>query len=111
MQKIEAVVQSDSLTDVSAALRKAKIGPFQTSDVTIFDPAAAPAGSYRGSRYAVGRGRVKLELIVPDHDVEPAVEAIRDGIDAYGKGDAELVVVAVHDSVHVRPSTRARATR
>ena len=110
MHKVEVVLQPDCLADVSAALRKAKIGPFQASDVTVFDPAAPPDGSYRGARYAIGRGRLKLELIVPDHEVEAAIDAIRDG---FGHGDAELVVLAVRDSVHLRPSPwmRSRAAR
>jgi nitrogen regulatory protein P-II 1 len=104
MQQIEVVLQPECVGGVSEALRKAKIGPFRTSDVTIFDPAAPPDGSYRGTRYAIGRSRIKLELIVPDHEVEPAVEAIRDGIDAFGEGSAELVVLAVQDSVHISAS-------
>jgi len=113
MHKIEVVLQPDCLADVGAALRRAKIGPFQTSDVASFDPAAAPQGSYRGAQYAIARGRVKLELILPDHEVEPAIEAIREAIDAFGEGEAELVVLGLRDSVHLRPSpwTRARAAR
>lgn len=113
MHKVEVVLHPDCLAGVGTALRKAKIGPFQASDVTVFDPAAAPEGSYRGARYAVGRGRLKLELIVPDHEVEPAIEAIREAIDDAGRGDAEIVVLPLRDSVHLRPSpwTRPRATR
>ena len=42
MQKIEVVVQPECLSGVSEALRKAKIGPFRASDVTIFDPTRPP---------------------------------------------------------------------
>ena len=113
MQKIEVVVQPECLSGVSEALRKAKIGPFRASDVTIFDPTKAPEGSYRGAKYAIGRERVKVELVLPDHETEPAVEAIRDAIDAFGQGDAELVVLVVQDSMHLSPSpwTRPRAIR
>jgi nitrogen regulatory protein PII len=113
MHKIEVTLQPECLGGVSEALRKAKVGPFQASDVTIFDPMKGPEGSYRGAKYAIGRERVKLELIVQDHEMEPAVEAIRDGIDAFGEGFAELVVLVVQDSMHLRPSpwTRPRAIR
>ena len=111
MQKIELVAQSECLGGVSEALRKAKVGPFRASGVTIFDPAAPLDGSYRGGRYAVGRQCVKLELIVPDHDLEPAIKAIREGIDAFGQGEAELLVLTVRDSVRLYPSPRKRATR
>ena len=101
MHKIEIVVQPDCLGRMSEALRKAKIGPFRTSAITVVDPAAPPDGSYRGTSYAIGRERVKLEFVVPDHEVEPALETIQRGIDAFGSGDAELVVLEVQSSVRV----------
>jgi nitrogen regulatory protein P-II 1 len=113
MQKIEVVIQRDCLGSVSEALRKAKIGPLQVIDVTLFDPAAPPDGSYRGARYAIGRERVKLELILRDHELDPAVEAIRDAIDGFGAGDADLLVATVEDSLRLSPSpwTRSRTIR
>ena len=104
MHKIEIVVQPDCLGRMSEALRKAKIGPFRTSAITVVDPAAPPDGSYRGASYATGRERVKLEFVVGDHEVEPALETIQQGIDAFGSGDAELVVLEVQSSVRVSPS-------
>jgi nitrogen regulatory protein PII len=113
MQKIEVVVQSDSFNGVYEALRNAKVGPFRASEVKIFDPAAPREGCYRGAKYPIGRERVKLDMIVPDQDVETTVEAIRDGLDAVGESHAELVVQAVGDSTHLSASvwTRARAKR
>ena len=100
MHKIEVVVQPECLGEVSEALRRAKSGPFVASDVTIFDPSDAPSGSYRGASYTIGRERVKLELIVGDHDVEPTVEAIRKGVGTYGRGGMELIVLPVERLVH-----------
>jgi nitrogen regulatory protein PII len=107
MQKIEVVIQSECLGGVSEALRKARIALFRACDIKTFDP-AAPPGSYRGASYAVGREQVKLELLVRDHELEPAVEAIREGIDALGIGDAELLVLSVQDSVRLSPSPWTR---
>jgi nitrogen regulatory protein P-II 1 len=101
MQKIEVAVQPECLNDVSESLRKAKIGPFRASAVTNVDPAAPLQGSYRGASYAIGRDRVRLELVVPDHEVESAIEAIREGIDAWGKGDTELLVLNIQNSVRL----------
>jgi len=113
MHKIEIAVQPDCLGGVSQALRKTKLGPFRASAVTIFDPGAPFDGSYRGARYAKGRERVKLELIVQDNELEPAIEAIREGIDAFGHGETELLVLTVRDSVRLSPSPgpRPRAAR
>jgi nitrogen regulatory protein PII len=98
MNKIEVVIQPDCLSNVSESLRRAKIGPFRASDVTVFDPCATPDGSYRGASYAIGHERVKLELTVTEYDVEPAVDAIRKGIGARAKGEMDLVILPVAGS-------------
>jgi nitrogen regulatory protein PII len=111
MQQIHVVIHPDCLGGVSEALLKAKIGPFRASDVTIFDPTTPSQGCYRGAKYAIGRACVKLELIALDHEVEAAVEAIQEGVDAFGKGHADLTILPIEDSLRLSPSpwTRSRA--
>jgi nitrogen regulatory protein PII len=99
MHKIEVVVQRDQLSDVSQALRSAKAGAFRASGVTVYDPAETSDGTYRGASYSTGRQRVKVELVVSEAEVESTVEAILRGLEKFGKGEAELVVLAVEGSV------------
>jgi nitrogen regulatory protein P-II 1 len=99
VHKIEVVVQHDRLSDVSEALRRAKIGPFQASEVRLFDPTEKPSGSCRGASYTLGRERVKVELVVAEHEVETAVDAIHRGIGSTGEGDTRLIVLAVEGSL------------
>jgi nitrogen regulatory protein PII len=102
VHKIEVVVRPDSLGDISRALRNVKLGVFQASEVKIYD-AAVPDATYRGASYAVPLERVKVELVVPDTEVEPAVEAIRASVEGFGES-AEVVLLPVADTVHLRPS-------
>jgi len=101
VQKIEVVLRSDCLQAVTEALRNAKISPLQASDVTLFYPDRAPDGRYRGAVYSVGRERVKVELLLPDHDIAFAIEAIRQGIDPCSGSEAELLVLDVRNVVHL----------
>jgi len=94
MHKIEVVVQADCVGAVSEALRRVKLGAFRTSPITLFD-SELEHGSYRGATYALGRERIKLELTVADHEMELAVDAIRRGIDAFGRGDTDLMVLPI----------------
>ena len=109
MQKIEIVIRPDSLGAVAEALRKAKVSSYRVNEVTVFDPSARPSGSFRGASYDVGCERLELGLIVADHETEPTIEAIREGIgrgsDVFGLGhdDAEVVVLAVQDSRRLLP--------
>ena len=63
---------------------------------------------YRGAPHPTGRESLNLEWIVPDREVKPIVEAIRDGLDVFGDGDAEVVALALEDSVRLSPSVWAR---
>jgi nitrogen regulatory protein PII len=112
MHKIEVVVESDLFLVVHEALRKSRIGPFRTSEIRIYDPQAPLNGCYRGVEYPIGRDCLKLEWVVRDQDVEATVDAVRQGLDQLGDGNAELVVQAVEESTQLRPSvwTRKRAT-
>ncbi|HTO70373.1 MAG TPA: P-II family nitrogen regulator [Myxococcota bacterium] len=106
MRKLEFVLQPESLGDVSNALARAKFGAFRASDVTIFDP-AAPQGRYRGTEYTVGRELVKVELVVPDQEVEQALEALRVAF-ASSRSGTEVQIVPIFDSVQIRPASDAR---
>ncbi|HVP30042.1 MAG TPA: P-II family nitrogen regulator [Myxococcota bacterium] len=99
MQRIEIVVHPGGLGAMREALRKVKVGSFRASNLMVFDPAGAASGSYRGSHYEIAQERVKLELTVPDHEVEPTLVAVREEIDALGMRDVELCVLAVRDSL------------
>lgn len=109
MRRIDVVIESESFNAVHEALRRARLGPFRASEVRIFDPSKPPEGCYRGAKFPVGVECVRLELIVRDHEVKVAIDAIRDGIEVLAEGDAEIVVGPVEESVHLRPSVWARA--
>jgi len=106
MRKIEAVIPPESLGNVSEALLQAKIGAFRAIDVTYFEP-GTHKGIYRGAEYALGHERIKLEIVVPDQEVQPAVEAIHLGLDG-AQRDAEVLVVPVFDEIRLSARSGGR---
>lgn len=112
MRKIEVILSPKCVEGVSKALREAKISRFFASDVRAYDGGAILEGSYRGARYAIAPDRVKLEVVVPDQDLAPALQAIREGVEGSLNGEAELFVLAVEDSLRLGapPSPRPRAS-
>jgi len=111
VQKIEVVLGSDCVQSVSDALRRAKIAALQTSPVVLLDLRRGPDATYRGVSYTAGREKAKLELVLPDHEVQFAIEAICEGIEPFGEKDAELVVLEIQDVVCLRSVRRERKTR
>jgi len=52
---------------------------------------------------------MKLEWIVGDPEVKPTLEAISEGLDALGSGNAEVVVHSIEESIRLRDTVWARA--
>lgn len=96
MRKIEALIEPEWFGAVMDAVAEARLGSFQASPVSRFDPARHPNQSYRGARYSVGQPRLKLELLVDDDEVDRAIAAIRRGVDSRSERDVELAVLDVH---------------
>jgi hypothetical protein len=97
--RIEAFVRPDCVDDLRQALQDARIGPLRASVTLVRAPPRcgnAPAE------------RARLELLVPDHAVERAIEAIRRGIAAHGERDVELISLALEKSAGPIPSRDAR---
>src|SRR5262249_1952163 len=109
MHKIDVVINSDAFNDVLQAFAHARVGTFRVSSVKIYDANAPPSGSYRGLPCAVGKDCLKLELIVRDHEVRAALEAVQDAVDSFGHADAEVTVHALDQSTIMTPSVWSRS--
>ena len=77
MQKIEAVIASETMQAVSGALAARGAGGMTVATVTGL-PSAGRTMSYRGVAYRVQDVRMKLELVVADQDVAAVSNLIRE---------------------------------
>src|ERR1700736_3545584 len=110
MTKIEAIIQPGRFEAVKEALTEGGITGMTISDVRGHGRQKGHTETYRGREYTVDLlPKVKLELVVDDKLVEPAIDAIIKSA-ATGKiGDGKIFLSKVDEAIRIRNLDRSVA--
>jgi nitrogen regulatory protein P-II 1 len=107
MQKIEAVIQPSKLDDVKDALIEIGIEGITVLEARGHGRQKGHTEFYRGREYAVDLlPKVKLELVVSDALVEPAIQAIISSARTGKIGDGKIFVSRVDEAIRIRNDER-----
>jgi nitrogen regulatory protein P-II 1 len=103
MKKIEAIIKPFKLDDVREALSEVGVSGLTVTEVKGFGRQKGHTELYRGAEYVVDfLPKVKIELVVTESLVAPAIEAIM-GAARTGKiGDGKIFVTAVEQVIRIR---------
>jgi nitrogen regulatory protein P-II 1 len=103
MTKIEAVIQPSKLEAVKEALTEMGIDGMTVFEVRGHGRQKGHTETYRGREYSVDLlPKVKLEMVVDDKIVEPAIDAIVKSA-ATGKiGDGKIFLTKVDEVIRIR---------
>jgi nitrogen regulatory protein P-II 1 len=103
MTKIEAVIQPSKLEAVKEALTEMGIDGMTVFEVRGHGRQKGHTETYRGREYSVDLlPKVKLEMVVDDKIVEPAIDAIVKSA-ATGKiGDGKIFLTKVDEAIRIR---------
>jgi nitrogen regulatory protein PII len=108
MKKIEAIVKPFKLSEVKDALREVGLQGMTVTEVKGFGRQKGHTEIYRGSEYTVDfLPKVKIEMIVSDPQVEPAIEAIIKAAGTGKIGDGKIFVYAVEEAIRIRTEERS----
>ena len=103
MKKIEAIIKPFKLDEVREALSELGVAGLTVTEVKGFGRQKGHTELYRGSEYVVDfLPKVKLEVVVTDAMVDPAVEAIVKAARTGKIGDGKIFVTAVEQVVRIR---------
>ena len=103
MKKIEAIIKPFKLEEVKDALGEAGIEGMTVSEVKGFGRQKGHTEIYRGSEYTVDfLPKIKLELVLPDEQVEAAVNAIVGAAKTGKIGDGKIFVSAITEAIRIR---------
>ncbi|MGP9801915.1 nitrogen regulatory protein P-II [Rheinheimera sp. NSM] len=103
MKKIEAIIKPFKLDDVREALADISITGMTVTEVKGFGRQKGHTELYRGAEYMVDfLPKVKLEIVVPDEQVERCVEAIMKTAQTGRIGDGKIFVFEVERVVRIR---------
>ena len=103
MKLITSIIKPFKLDDVREALSELGITGITVTEVKGFGRQKGHTELYRGAEYVVDfLPKVKLELVVTEAQVEPAIEAIIKAARTGKIGDGKIFVTAVEQVVRIR---------
>ncbi|GGW52984.1 nitrogen regulatory protein P-II [Alishewanella tabrizica] len=103
MKKIEAIIKPFKLDDVREALADINITGMTVTEVKGFGRQKGHTELYRGAEYMVDfLPKVKLDIVVPDEQVERCVEAIMKTAQTGRIGDGKIFVFDVERVIRIR---------
>lgn len=107
MKKIEAIIRSSRFEIIKESLAKEGINFFTFYEVKGFGHQKGKELSYRGAIYDQGFiGRIKLEIILTEEYVEPALAAIANAAHTGENGDGLILVTPVLEIMNIRSGLR-----
>ena len=103
MKKLEVIVRHFKVEDVKKALVEAGTHGMTVSEVRGFGRQKGHKETYRGAEYAVDfLPKVKVEVIVPDADVDKTIAAVVNAARTGNVGDGKIFVSDVSRVVRIR---------
>jgi nitrogen regulatory protein PII len=103
MKKIEAIIKPFKLEEVKDALSEVGIEGMTVSEVKGFGRQKGHTEIYRGSEYTVDfLPKIKIEIVLSDAQVEPAVAAIVKAAKTGKIGDGKVFVQKIDEAIRIR---------
>ena len=107
MKKIEAIIKPFKLNDVREALSGIGVQGMTVSEVKGFGRQKGHTEIYRGSEYTVDfLPKVKIETVLPDAQVQAAIEAIIKTARTGKIGDGKVFVSNIEEAYRIRTDER-----
>jgi nitrogen regulatory protein P-II 1 len=103
MKKIEAIIKPFKLEDVKDALSSLGVEGMTVSEVKGFGRQKGHTEIYRGSEYTVDfLPKIKIEIVLADSMVSPAVDAIIKTAKTGKIGDGKVFVSSIENAIRIR---------
>ena len=103
MKKIEAIIKPFKLDEVKEALQELGVQGLSVIEAKGFGRQKGHTELYRGAEYVVDfLPKMKVEVVLDDDQVEPAIEAIVAAARTGKIGDGKIFVTAVEQAIRIR---------
>jgi len=107
MKKILAIIKPFKLEAVKDALNELGIHGMTVSEVKGFGRQKGHTEIYRGSEYTIDfLPKIKIETILPDNQVEAAVNAIIEAAKTGKIGDGKVFISPIEEAYRIRTGER-----
>ena len=103
MKKIEAIFKPFKLDEVREALSEIGVSGLTVTEVKGFGRQKGHTELYRGAEYVVDfLPKVKVDVVVPDHLLESAIDAVIKAARTGKIGDGKIFVSSVDQVIRIR---------
>ncbi|MEI2414677.1 P-II family nitrogen regulator [Orrella sp. JC864] len=103
MKQVTAIIKPFKLDEVREALAEVGVSGLTVTEVKGFGRQKGHTELYRGAEYVVDfLPKIRVEVVLPDTQVEPAVEAILKAARTGKIGDGKIFVTPVEHAVRIR---------
>lgn len=103
MKKIEAIIKPFKLDEVKEALQEIGVQGLSVIEVKGFGRQKGHTELYRGAEYVVDfLPKVKIEVVLPDDQVDAATEAIVSAARTDKIGDGKIFVSDIAQAIRIR---------
>ena len=107
MKKIEAIIKPFKLDEVKEALQEIGLQGITVIEAKGFGRQKGHTELYRGAEYVVDfLPKVKIEVVVDDAMLEPAIEAIQQAARTGRIGDGKIFVSTIDEVIRIRTGER-----
>ncbi|WBU60610.1 P-II family nitrogen regulator [Paracoccus albus] len=103
MKKVEAIIKPFKLDDVKEALQEVGVQGLTVTEVKGFGRQKGHTELYRGAEYVVDfLPKIKIEMVLPDDQIDAAVEAITSAARTEKIGDGKIFVSPIDQAIRIR---------
>lgn len=103
MKKIEVIIKPFKLDDVKEALQEAGIEGVTMSEVHGHGRQKGNSDHYRSAEYVVDfLPKVKLEMVVSDHNVDKITQVIKSAAYSGRIGDGKIFISNIENAIRIR---------
>ncbi len=107
MKKIEAIIKPFKLDDVVEALSEIGVEGVSVTEIRGFGRQKGRTEIYKGAEYVVDfLPKTKIEIVINDNLVNPAIEAITQAAKTGKIGDGKIFVSNIESVVRIRTGER-----
>ena len=107
MKKVDAVIKPFKLDEVKDKLNEIGIKGITVTEVKGFGRQKGHTELYRGAEYVVDfLPKIKLEIIIPDNQLDDVVETIMKSAQTGRNGDGKIFVTELVDTIRIRTGER-----
>ena len=110
MKKVEAIIKPFKLEEVKEALNAVGVQGLTVSEVKGYGRQKGHSELYRGAEYVVDfLPKIKIELVITEAMLEPALEAIVKAARTGKIGDGKIFVTTVEQVIRIRTGESGEA--